>query len=323
MKSIQLFAALGLATFLFTACEQEVTLDLNSAEPELVVEGYMIDTDFYIPDEDLDCYGISTFTRDTIILLSELVKNFLPISDVEAKADYFPFNKVKLSMSVPYYTQGMPDAVSDAVVKLYKNDSLVETLVEDATEKGIYRITHNPEVGSYYHLEIEANGNNYTTAAELYQEVPPILFAQAVYQPAIFSDTMVYTSGISTFEKPGKGDYYRWFFYLNNEFQSDADLMVTSPDDGIDGSCLINFDFYRRRLQPKDTLVIFQMRTSEQYYNYVNTIIGLLSVGSPFDTPPAPIPTNVYNNTLDKKGLGFFAVGGLSANAVVVPDTLK
>lgn len=323
MKSTLSIVALFMSSLFFSACEQEVQLDLNAAEPELVVEGYLIDTDFYIPDQDLDCYGISTFTRDTIVLLSELVKNFLPISDVEAKADYFPFNKVKLSLSVPYYTQGMPDAVSDAVVKLFENDSLVELLTEDANNKGVYRINHNPVVGSYYHLEIEANGNAYSTEPELYQDVPPILFAQAVYQKSPFSDTMIYTSGISTFEKPGKGDYYRWFFYLNNEFKSASEFMVTSPDDGIDGSCLINFDFYRRRLEPNDTLVIFQMRTSEQYYNYVNTIIGLLSVGSPFDTPPAPIPTNVYNNTLDKKAFGFFAVGGLSANAVVVPDTLK
>lgn len=321
MKSKLIYPTLAAIILMLSACEEKVDIDLDSSEPELVVEGYMIDTDFYIPEEGLNCYD-SILPANDIRQVMDLINTIYPISRVESLADYFPFNKVRLTMSTAVFDEKEPMPVSGAEVQLLRNDSIVETLIEDASELGTYRITHDPLVGADYHLEILADGKSYSTEPETYLEVPPIILGSAVYQEAVFSDTMEYYSNIFTYEKPGRGDYYRWFFYLNNELLSDPEYITVLNDDGIDGACLPAFDFYRRGLELNDTLVIFQMRISEKYANFMTTLTTQASSGTPFDSPPAPLPSNVYNNTDERYALGYFALGGISANAVIVPDTI-
>ena len=45
-------------------------------------------------------------------------------------------------------------------------------------------------------------------------------------------------------------------------------------------------------------------------------------VGGPFDAPPAPIIGNVTNVTTGKAAFGYFAAGGISANATTTPETI-
>src|SRR5690606_27863528 len=113
--------------------------------------------------------------------------------------------------------------------------------------------------------------------------------------------------GVETFEKPGTGDNYRWMFYINNKYDARPSFLATATDDGIDGFCLFGLDVYGDELELGDTIITFQMRTSAAYTNFIGSIRNqTANVGSPFDSPPAPIKGNLTNLTTNKPAFGFF-----------------
>jgi hypothetical protein len=317
---IALFVGLCCLTI---GCQEEIDLDLPPTDPELVIEGYLTQRDYYIPDSDLDCFGQTIIPLSDIKLAVALVDAFINIDSIEAETDYFPFNKVRLTTTADYFSNSAPPPVSNASVVLYEDGVAVETLEEDQDSPGTYRFTYYPIVGATYHLEIQALGSFYETKPEVYHDVPPLLSVTANYGPNFIQDSCAYYLGVQTFEKPGSGDFYRWMFYVNNKYDSRPNFIATANDDGIDGFCLFGLDVYGDELELGDTVTVFQMRSTEAYFNFVNTVRSQTAfVGGPFDGPPAPITGNLMNLTTNKAAYGFFGVGGISANAVAVPDTI-
>ncbi len=314
--------SLVVALISFTGCQEEIDLDLPSTEPELVVEGYLTQRDYYFPESDLDCFGITTISLDTLKFVTAFVDAFINIDSIEAETDVFPFNKVVLSTTGDYFANQEPPAVSGATVLLFEDGNQVESLVEDPGIPGTYRITHLPKVGSSYHLTISALGNFYETTPELYESVPPLLSLTTNYGPNFIQDSCAFYMSMNTFEKPGLGDHYRWFFYVNNKYVSNPGSIAITGDENFDGFCLLDFDVYGNELDLGDSLVVFQMHTTEGYYNFLSTLQSQTAfVGGPFDAPPAPITGNVMNVTSGIAAYGYFAAGGISANAAQTPET--
>lgn len=318
-KHLVPFVALSLLLF---GCQEEITLDVPETGPELVVEGFLSDLDFYIPEQDLDCGGGVVFPREQILLAAGLAAQF-DIDSIENETDYFPYNKVRLTQSAPYFSNEATPAVSGANVRLMKDGILVETLAEDASYPGTYRITHNPVVGSSYHLEIDALGKYFTTDPETYTDVPPLISVDAVFNSEPLFDSAGYYMAINTYEKPGPGDHYRWAFYVNNEYLDDPFFVSIVSDMGIDGSCVPGIDVYGNQLEMGDTMIVFQSRISAEYYNFLFSLRQQTAFsGGPFDTPPAPIKGNVNNVTDGKKAFGYFVPAAVAVNALIVPDTV-
>ncbi len=320
LQSLKHALLLAITLVIVNSCQEVIELDLPPNEAELVVEGYLTDLDFFIPEQDLDCSGLFTIPKSDIEFAAGLAAQF-PIDSIESVTDYFPFNKVKLTTTSDYFSNAAAPAVSNAIVQLFKNNELVETLVEDPSIPGTYRFTHDPEVGANYHLEIEALDNFYETEPQTYNAVPPLLGVDAYYRSNFLQDSCAYYLGIDTYEKPGLGDHYRWMFYINNKYESDPVFISTFDDAQIDGLCLFEFDVYGDELRLGDTIVVFQMRTNEGYSNFINSLRNQTAfVGGPFDTPPAPIRGNLKNVTTGKEAFGYFIAGGISANAGFVPE---
>jgi len=316
------FGLLIIAASILVSCEEEIDLKLPPNDPELVIEGYLTDLDFYIPEGDLDCAGVLTVPREDILFAAGLASLF-PIDSIEQEADYFPYNKVRLTTTADYFSNSAPPAVSGAEVKLFENGELVETLIEDASEAGVYRITHNPDSSgtAMYHLEINALGKFYETTPELYEPVPPLLEVQANYGPNFIGDSCGYFMSISTYETPGLGNNMAWTYYINNEYQADPSDITVVSDENFDGACLFGFDVYGDYLELGDTFVVFQMSTSEGYLDFMTSLeTQTANVGNSFDTPPEPITGNLKNVTDGTKAFGYFNVGGISANLVIVPS---
>lgn len=327
VKSFIKSIALLVCILWLTGCQEPIDLELEDNVPELVIEGYLTQRDYLIPDDGFDCGAGFSLSKDQIKFATDVADAFLNIDSIEAQTDYFPFNKVQLTTTANYFSEGPTPRVSGATVKLLKNGALVETLVEDPNEVGTYRITHLPEVGSYYHLEVEALDAFYETTPELYKAVPPLILLpdlpNVTYRPNFIGDSCQYFVGINTYEPIGKGDHYRWMFYRNNKYVSDPVFIATFDDSDVDGVCLLQFDIYGNPLQLSDTLIVFQMSTSEGYSNFINSFRNQTAfVGGPFDTPPAPIPGNIKNVTTGTDAFGYFICGGISATAVIVPDTI-
>jgi len=308
------------APLFLVACQQEVDLKVPDNETELVVEGYLSDLDFYIPDGDINCAPGLTFSHDSIVFLASLASQF-DIDSVATLTDYFPFNKVRLTTTSNYFSNGKSPVVSGAVVRLMENGNLVETLAEESP--GVYTITHDPVVGASYHLEIEALDNFYETIPEPYLETPPLLSVDTNYLKNFITDSMAYYMEIYTYEKPGEGDHYRWMFYLNNEYVDDPFLLSFTDDRGVDGACIVGIDIYGETLELGDTLIVFQMRTSQRYYDFINSLRNQTAfVGSPFDSPPAAIRGNVRNVSTGRLAFGYFGPYAISANAMIVPEEI-
>ncbi|HAW19521.1 DUF4249 domain-containing protein [Salibacteraceae bacterium] len=313
---------MALAAITLAGCQEEIDLDLPATEPELVIEGYLTQRDYYFPNGDLDCFGTTVPLAD-IVLATQLVDAFINIDSIESEADYFPFNKVQLTLTGDYFANEIPQTVSNASVMLYEDGNVVETLIEDPNIPGTYRITHYPKIGSEYHLWIQALGNIYETERELYESVPPLIGLTANYGPNFIQDSCAYYVNIDTYEKPGAGDHYRWFFYLNNEYDKRPGFISITNDDNFDGFCLFGFDVYGDELELGDTLTAFQMNATEGYFNFLSSLQSQTAfVGGPFDSPPAPIRGNLNNLTTGKPAFGYFAAGGISANATAIPDTI-
>ena len=305
-----------------TSCQEVIELDLPENEAELIIEGYLTQRDYYIPETDLDCSGIVTIPKSDIEFGVSIVDQFINIDSIEAEADYFPFNKVQLSSTVGYFSESGNPPVSNAVVKLFEDGNEVETLAEDPEIPGTYRITYLPKVGSAYHVEIEALGNFYETTPETYNAVPPLLGVNPIYKSNFIGDSCAYYLGVDTYEKPGVGDHYRWMFYINNNYVAEPQFISTFDDSDLDGVCLFEFDVYGNELELGDTIIVFQLRTSPGYSNFINSLRNQTAfVGGPFDTPPAPIRGNLKNVTTGEDAFGYFMAGGLSANAGFVPET--
>ena len=320
MRKISFILIIGLIAF--TGCQEEIDLDLPATEPELVVEGYLTQRDYYFPDADLNCFGITTISLDTLKFVTAFVDAYINIDSIEAATDVFPFNKVVLSTTGDYFANAEPPAVTSAIAVLFEDGNAVETLIEDPSIPGTYRITHLPIVGSSYHITIDAMGNFYETIPEIYGSVPPLLSLSANYGPNFIRDSCAYYLSMNTFEKPGLGVHYRWFFYVNNKYVSSPGNIALTNDENFDGFCLLDFDVYGDELELGDSLVVFQMNTTEGYYNFLSTLQSQTAfVGGPFDAPPAPITGNVMNVTTGKAAYGYFAAGGISANATTTPET--
>lgn len=308
---------------LILGCEDKIDLDLDDPEPELVIEGYLADLDFYIPDEDLVCSSDEIITRDSILTLADFASQF-DIDSISNIADYFPFNKVRLTTTAGYFSNTGTPRISNALVRLYQNGQLIETLQEDPSEIGTYPITHDPVVGALYHLEIEALGKVYETTPEAYNNTPPILFMEAFYdEDPFFDDSAAYYLRLYTYEQPGSGDHYRWMSYVNFEYVDDPGDISTASDDGIDGTCVPGSDVFGEPLELGDTIAVFQSRISQRHYDFVTSMQSQTAfVGGPFDTPPAPIVGNVKNVTDGTNAFGYFLPAAVSVGVVVVPDDI-
>lgn len=321
MRKISQLFIIGL--FTFTGCQEEIDLDLPATDPELVIEGYITQRDYHFPEADLDCFGVTTISLDTLKFVTEFVDAFINIDSIEAETDIFPFNKVVLTTTGDYFANAISPAVTGASVILFENGNAVETLVEDPSTPGTYRITYLPILGSSYHITVDALNNFYETKPELYESVPPLLSLAASYRSNFIQDSCAYYMSMNTFEKPGLGDHYRWFFYVNNKYVSNPSNISLTNDENFDGLCLLDFDVYRDQLELGDSLVVFQMHTTEGYYNFLNTLRSQTAfVGGPFDAPPAPIIGNVTNVTTGKATFGYFAAGAISVNATTTPETI-
>jgi hypothetical protein len=130
-----------------------------------------------------------------------------------------------------------------------------------------------------------------------------------------------YFAMLNTHEPKGTGDYYRWIVFIDGEQSTDPfDLMITD-DRMVDGNDILNWDIVYNLL-PEDTLTVHQTSISQRAYNYWGLIFAQITkFGGPFDTPPAPIEGNIFNvNDPDDTVLGFFGVSNVESATIIIVE---
>lgn len=275
------FISTLLVLVIFASCEKVIDLDVPDTDPQLVVDAWYTD-------------------EDTVQYL-------------------------KLSTTAPYFNDAQTPRISDAVVQLhtYQGNSLESTVVmpEDPELPGHYLFPAPAVIGKGYQLEIDAPGFDVAKSdIQLVMEVPPILDIFWEETTPSFEDSLaIYRVYISTFEVPGSGDYYRWFIYVDDVYQNDPFNIYVESDQLVDGALLPMFSVSSTRYLFGETVRIVQSRINQNAYDYLSLLrFQTAFIGSPFDTPPAPLVGNVKFESGDGHALGFFGASATSSAEVVV-----
>lgn len=275
---IWLLIALAL---LQSACEKVIDLEVPEGDVQLVVDGWLTDQ------------------VDTVMYL-------------------------KLSTTAPYFDDQSTPRVSGANVTLHtwQDDELIESMAmpEDAEKPGHYSFPGPAEVGKGYQLEIDApNFGLLRSNIQEVLEVPPIYDIFWEQDTPDFEDSLsIYRVYISTFEAPGPGDFYRWFIFLDCEYQNDPSEIYVQNDVLVEGMNLPQFSVTSTRYRFGATVRIVQSRINQNAYEYLSLLrFQTAFIGSPFDTPPAPLVGNVKYVNSERTALGYFGASATSEATVI------
>jgi hypothetical protein len=238
-------------------------------------------------------------------------------------------------------TERLPYPLSGAIVTLTDDLGQSANYEEDPTHPGNYVLQGAPGVpGRAYHLEINSDGQTYTTLPEKMPESAGQLTTQFVIQREEYTDfegtistdhfIKIYTQSILPNETPES--YFRWsieevFLLTPTDFPDpfgyvpppcyvaqNADPQriplfdvstVNNPtlEQFLIGSRIIDWTFLE-----KHYFTTYQSALTKDAFEYWQKVNILANqVGSIFDTPPAKIQGNVYNtNNPGEKPLGYF-----------------
>ncbi len=232
---------------------------------------------------------------------------------------------VKLSTTAPYFEDAPTPRVSGATVTVhtYYGEILEssEQLAEDTENPGLYEFPAPAEIGKGYQLEIHAPGfDPVMSDIQWVMESPPILDIFWEEDDPMFQDSLaIYRVYIATFEYPGPGDFYRWFIFIDGEYQNTPQDLIVASDQLVDGAILTEYDVTTQLYHEGEVIRIVQCRINESAYDYLSLLqFQTAFIGSPFDTPPAPLIGNMKFIGKEGQALGFFGASSRSTAEIAV-----
>lgn len=227
---------------------------------------------------------------------------------------------VQLYYSNAYFDSTQPEYISGIDIVLFENNIAVDTLVENTP--GFYQTSYVGIEGNAYHIAFSVDGEVYESVPETINRVSEIDSIYARFEddsPFLEPGYYVY---FDTFEPSGRGDYYRWRTYYNNEYLDDPFNIFVSDDQLVDGNPIDEFQVNFEPYNAGDTVRVEQMSITQSNYEYWSLIITQTAqVGSLFDAPPAPVIGNmVCTSNSDLLILGYFSASAIrEAEIIIMP----
>lgn len=289
MRRIQLFIIFLLAISLNQACTDVVELDVEAAEPELVVDGLLTNDQF------------------SYVRLSETAPYF---DNQEFKAvSGAQVSLLKDGQEVLVYTE------SNTEPGLYESNYLGDFL-------GVYQLKIEIIQGS------EKIAGTWFSDPDTLRAVPnvdslqirrlnrnttPQAFQDGDYAVMFFGDLA------------GPGDYYRIIRSLNDSVFAQENNFIS--DEGFDGIYFGSGFFPPINIygpfeepesgMPADSLGVILQSVAPEYFDYMQVLSSQVQTGSPFDAPPALVLGNLYKDGDAKAhAFGYFRIAGSSRNGI-------
>ncbi len=291
MKKTYLYRAILLSlltAFILASCEDVVEVNLN--------------------DEDIDLVAVEAY--------------------LDTRANDNIFVKIEKTLRVNQAESNPP--VSNALVEISDNEAVPNTIVlEEQGNTGIYKLPENTVYeavpGRTYQLTITTEEGVVITASEYLQEVETLdktrvnLSARGDYE-----FLAVY---INSQETPGKGNYYKWDIYINNELLYESEYLSFASDELVDGNYIYDFEILTdfeeeeedKLMHKNDTVRVEQLSISKASYDFYFALINQAFTGSPFSVPPANVPSNLVSSD-GKRVLGLFSARDISVGESIVID---
>lgn len=246
---------------------------------------------------------------------------------------------VKLSLSQPYFDNTEPKMVTEATVILFDQDSIAYPFL-DLNNTGKYILPK--EAGGFlkennrYALYVKYKDQEFA-ALSVYRPVPKIDSIAYEYFEFPFTgqdstETSGYFAEFYAKDPQGEGDTYWIKTRKNGKLINDpAQISISydggfSPGGGSDGLTFIlpvrqsiNDGFY----QHGDSLNVELWSITPDAYLYLLQVRQESANGGIFATPPANIPTNIFNldSRSEVKALGFFGISQVNSMSAVIDST--
>lgn len=281
------FALLSFFIFLIS-CEKDIDIDLEESEPRLVVDGSIENNmrPTVTLTKSLDYFG--TFSPE--LLLSSFVRK-AEVSITEGSVSYkLREDSIPLSGGAFYY--------------FYTTDDL------------------RGKLNTNYTLNITAEGRSYSATTTIPQITRRIDSLWAERAPV--NDSVFYRMMIRATDRPGFGDYIRYFTKTNSQpffpgFNSvfddqviDGKTYTIQVDRGLNKNADNDeFDVYYR---PGDTATLKLCNIDRVTFDFWRTFeFSFQSIGNPFSSP-TKILSNISNG-----GLGYFGGYAAQYRTVIMP----
>lgn len=196
---------------------------------------------------------------------------------------------IRLSKTRGFFEEEIT-SVNDANVHVTKEDGEVFEFVHDSA--GFYRTSNfEANIMEKYYLNVEVNGEVYTAEETLF----PVASIDSVSQrnDAGFNGDEIELKAYYT-DPSGEENYYLFTFFVNFVDFPTTELF---KDDFFDGNTIFAL-YQEEELEPGDEVIIQNFGLSEQFYEYMNVLLGQVgSVGGPFQNQPAVVRGNIINET--------------------------
>lgn len=208
---------------------------------------------------------------------------------------------IKLSLTTPYFSQEIVPANNAIVVVTDENNNTFQFLEEGNT--GIYSTSNfTPVIGRKYFLSINYNNETYT--------------AQETFVSVSAFDTIQQDEGagftgedieIKAFFTDPINEENHYLFEFQPEIFTIPDLNVYE-DRFTNGNQMFGY-FSDEELESGQNITIKNYGISKEFYNYMFVLLQQNSQdsGGPFETQPATVRGNCFNQTnADNYPLGYF-----------------
>jgi hypothetical protein len=232
-------------------------------------------------------------------------------------------HQVTLSRTGDYFDKGAQDMESGAQVTITNGE---KTLWLTEAEPGVYRTDQDVygEIGKKYTLNIVLEDGSLYSASETISPLPEIdsiRQSDNYYHMVPPMEWFGYGYDILYYgpEPEGVGDCYLWNLYIDDILYTDTIFeTVFTDDEFVDGNYIKDFDVFFVKDEDihadsvKVSLVMYSI--SEEYYEF---LIGLMLEtkwrGSPWDGPPANVPSNISNGAK-----GYFRASDVKTSTTIL-----
>lgn len=230
---------------------------------------------------------------------------------------------IKLTRSADYFSQSEAPPELGATVTI-SDDEQTLTLT-DADNDGSYETIPNVAgiPGKEYTLDIilaDGSRHSATTFMKPLVEMDSINYSyESEFNHATASFEFYYKILMYANEPEPAGDYYLWNLYINDTLYTDTlDTKTFQSDELINGNYTYGADLFwldDEVIKEDGTIVKMSIESisKEQHDFIVAVLLETVFKGSPFDGPPANVPSNISNNAL-----GFFYANPVSYREVRV-----
>lgn len=225
---------------------------------------------------------------------------------VEANLDFNiqafnPEQMIRLSLTTDFYSKDIPK-VHQAQVKIESSTGKTFTFTEKGQTGEYYCDYFSAVLDETYKLHIVYNNEIYE-ATEKLMEVPEIIEVEQTITKIFSEDIYQITTYFQ--DNPNEDNYYLIRYELAGEKNS-----YSVFNDKFSQGNKMRTSYFNEDLKIGDQLNIRLYGISKSYYNYMNTLLGIIEGGGgPFEVPTGQVRGNLQNITNEKNyPLGYFRI---------------